>query len=136
MKKLLITLTAAGALALPVGVAMAQDDVVETDDAVSTVEPERERTQLRLHEEDGAECDGTRTQERSRVHVEDGSGVGTQAENGWGQDGAGGGTQAENGRGQGGAGGGDQVRTRSADASGDAAQGAALRTMHGHGRDE
>lgn len=65
MKRILWTITAVGALAVPVGIATAQadDDVTETDPP-TTVECDRE--QLRLHDGTG---DQARTQER--LHAED-----------------------------------------------------------------
>jgi hypothetical protein len=79
MKKMLMTLTMAGALAFPVGVALAQDDSAEPADAPTVVEPIHERARLRQHQEDEyRQCDGTaemeREQERTRAHVADGSG--------------------------------------------------------------
>ena len=79
MKKLLITLTAAGVLAMPVGAALAQDVDVPPDDSVTTVQPDRDRDRTRLHQEDGyAQCDGTGAQDRSRMHVEDQTGIGAE----------------------------------------------------------
>ncbi len=79
MKKMLMTLTMAGALAVPVGVALAQDDSAEPADVPTVVEPIHERARLRQHQEDEyRQCDGTaemeREQERTRAHVADGSG--------------------------------------------------------------
>ncbi len=83
MKKMLMTLTMAGALAVPVGVALAQADTTGPVDEPTVVEPVRDQTRLRLHQEDGYEqCDGTaemeREQERTRAHVADGTGQAVQ----------------------------------------------------------
>ncbi len=82
-KKMLTTLTLVGALALPVGVALARDDTTTPVDEPTVVEPIREQTRLRQHQEDGCQqCDGTvemeREQERTRAHVADGTGRAVQ----------------------------------------------------------
>jgi len=72
MKKLLMTLTIAGTLAVPAGVALAQDGTPEPVDTTTVVEPMRE--QARLHGQDrDQQCDGVadmmREQVRTRAHV-------------------------------------------------------------------
>ncbi len=88
MKKMLITLTATGVLAIPVGVAVAGNDTVETPEPVpTTVEPRRDRDRIHIddhaavgvqnhrqagQEDGGDDCDGDGAQvrERNQVRVE------------------------------------------------------------------
>lgn len=141
MKKLLITLAAAGALALPVGAVLAQADDGTTDDTVTTVEPDRDQVRLRIHQEDGyAQCDGTQTQERNRIHVDDATGVGPQAQVGQGSQ-FGQGNELGQGNRLGQATSecsadctGDQVRGQAGDAVGPTRDGAGIRMMYGNGR--
>ena len=68
MKRILWTITAVGALAVPVGIAAAQidDDVTETETPTTVVcDQEQVREQLRLHDGTG---DQERTQERTQAH--------------------------------------------------------------------
>lgn len=96
MKKLLLTLTAAGVLAVPVGMVAADDTDTESDEPVPTCEEhEREMTRERAHQEeqvgtqgqeraqrqlrthDGTDDDDAamvRVRERVQAQVEDGSG--------------------------------------------------------------
>ena len=99
MKKMLFTLAAVGTLAVPGGMAIAQDDTPTPTDPVTTCEPERdrdrdrdrihvedeatvhERAQLRLRLQDGTcdgECTGDQIQARDQVRLEDGTGQGGQ----------------------------------------------------------
>ena len=96
MKKMLLTLTAAGMLAVPAGVALAQDDGAEPNEPVATCEEQvrrqdrnrvnegdsmadhgqdRARNQVRIQDGDG-DCDGTGSQgpANSQNRVADGSG--------------------------------------------------------------
>lgn len=69
MKRILWTITAVGALAVPVGLATAQsdEDVTDTESPTTTVECDQEqlREQLRLQDGSG---DQTRTQQRLQAH--------------------------------------------------------------------
>jgi hypothetical protein len=100
MKKVLVAVATAGALAVPGGMALAQDETPEPAPATTCV-PDRDRgrdsvdeldqmvaqaqdrVQLRLH--DGT-CDGTCTgdqvRDRDQVHLEDGTGLGAQSRQG------------------------------------------------------
>lgn len=96
MKKMLLTLTAAGMLAVPAGVALAQDDGAEPTAPVATCEDQvrrqdrdrvneqdpvaeqgqdRAQHQFRIRDGEG-DCDATGGQdhERTRTRVEDGTG--------------------------------------------------------------
>jgi hypothetical protein len=96
MKKMLLTLTAAGMLAVPAGVALAQDDGAEPTAPVATCEDQvRRQDRDRVNEQDPVaeqsqdraqhqfrirdgdrDCDATGGQdhERTRTRVEDGTG--------------------------------------------------------------
>ena len=98
MKKMLLTLTTAGALAIPVGVLVAESDPAEpADPAPTTTEAEPVQDRARRNVEDPAagerpgneagdcdgecDCDGTQAQERQQNRLEEGTGEGTQAHN-------------------------------------------------------
>mgnify|MGYP003574553651 CR=1 FL=1 len=94
MKKTLMTVITVGALAIPVGVLVAEADPIEpADDSVpTTVQPERERDRERRHVEDPAvlgerrpewagDCpvDATPARQREQIRVAEGTGEGHQA---------------------------------------------------------
>jgi Ni/Co efflux regulator RcnB len=89
MKRILWTITAVGALAVPVGIAAAQtdDDVTETDPPTTVVcDHDQSRDQLRLHDGTGDQertqqrahecddCEQAHVRVREQVRVEDGRG--------------------------------------------------------------
>jgi Ni/Co efflux regulator RcnB len=91
MKKILLTITAVGALAVPAGIAAAQtdDDVTETETPTTVVcDQDQSRDQLRLHDGTGDqertqqrlqtyecdECEQAQVRVREQVRVEDGQG--------------------------------------------------------------
>jgi len=96
MKKILLTLTAAGVLAVPMGVVLAQEDIDEPVEPVPTCEEhERNQDRDRLNEKganagngrvraehqfrhgdgtDDGDCTGDQAQNRERVHTADGTG--------------------------------------------------------------
>ena len=80
MKKMLLTLTAAGMLAVPAGVALAQDDDAEPTEPVATCEdPVRRQDRDRVNEQDPiAEHGQDRAQHQFRLHDGDGDGTGSQ----------------------------------------------------------
>jgi hypothetical protein len=75
MKKMLLTLTAAGLLAVPTGVAIARDNGTTTPDVPATTcqdqDQDRIQDQLRLHQDDPV---ATQDQERARhqYRIDDG----------------------------------------------------------------
>lgn len=94
MKKTLMTVITVGALAIPVGVLVAEADPIEpADDSVpTTVQPERERDRERRHVENPAaldeqrpepagDCpvDATPARQREQIRVAEGTGEGHQA---------------------------------------------------------
>lgn len=94
MKKTLMTVITVGALAVPVGVLVAESDPIEpTDEPVpTTVEPDRTRDRERRHVEDPAvrnerhqdragDCPvvSTPLREREQIRVAEGTGNGRQA---------------------------------------------------------
>lgn len=101
MKKVLVAVAAVGALAVPGGMALAQDDTPAPAEPATTCEPERDRdrdrvndrdqlvvqaqdrVQLRLHDGtcDG-DCTGDQVRDRDQVHLEDGTGPATQGRRG------------------------------------------------------
>jgi hypothetical protein len=75
MKKMLLTLTTVGVLAVPAGMALAQSDTTEPATPVPTcVDPVQERDRDRSADQDslGAQ-DQVRTQLRTQLHLEDGT---------------------------------------------------------------
>jgi len=75
MRKMLLTLTTVGVLAVPAGMALAQSDTTEPAEPVPTcVDPVRDRD--RDHSEDhgllGAQ-DQVRTQQQTQAHLDDGT---------------------------------------------------------------
>ena len=96
MRKMLLTLTAAGVLALPVGATVAGNDTSETPEpAPTTVEPERDRDRDRIHfddqivvgnqnqrqagqqnGQDGCYCDSAQVRERNQASAENETGDG------------------------------------------------------------
>jgi parvulin-like peptidyl-prolyl isomerase len=98
MKKMLFTLTAAGALAVPAGMALAQSDSARpaapavacvdqvrdrdrdrTADQTQETDQVRQQLELRLH--DGTcdeDCTGDQVREREQAHVRDGAATATQ----------------------------------------------------------
>jgi parvulin-like peptidyl-prolyl isomerase len=109
MKKMLFTLTAVGALAVPAGVALAQSDAAQpaapvvtcadqvrdrdrdrTADQTQAADQVRQQLQLRLH--DGtcdADCTGDQARQREQAQVQDGVATTTQQRNTAGQTGRG-----------------------------------------------
>ena len=96
MKRMLITFIAAGTLAVPAGIALAQDDTPEPTEPVPTCE-QHERARARVNQQMPAadhgqhraenqrqlgdapcagDCDGTEAQNRNQIRVEDGAGDG------------------------------------------------------------
>lgn len=69
VKKMLLTLTAAGMLAVPAGMALAQDDgAVPTAPVTTCQDQDRSRDQLRLHQSDPVTTqDQVRTQDQERA---------------------------------------------------------------------
>ena len=91
MKKILMTLAAAGVLAVPVGVIAAETDPTEpTEPTPTTVEPDRVQDQQRLAEDPGpagddttepvgnpeCDCDGAQVRQRGQYRSEEGTGEG------------------------------------------------------------
>ncbi|MGD9704999.1 MAG: hypothetical protein AB7Q42_17465 [Acidimicrobiia bacterium] len=94
---MLVTLTAAGVLAVPAGTALAQDETPEPAVPVTTCQPERDRDRDRVNDQDqvvvqtqeraqirlrdgtcDGDCTGDEVRDRDRVHLEDGTGLGAQ----------------------------------------------------------
>ena len=103
MKKMLLTLTAAGMLAVPAGVALAQDDTSEPTAPVATCQDhersqehnrlnerdpmavqgqERAQHQFRTNDGDCGECTGPEAREANQARVEDGTGSQVQYRSG------------------------------------------------------
>jgi hypothetical protein len=75
MRKMLLTLTTVGVLAVPAGMALAQSDSTEPAEPVPTcVDPVRDRDRDRIADQDqlGTQ-DQLRTQLRTQLHLEDGT---------------------------------------------------------------
>lgn len=89
MKRALITLIAAGGLAIPTGLAMAQDDTVEPAEPTPTCqEHQRAGEQFQDHGRarfgDGTcdgECDGDHAHHREQARLADDTGAGDQLRN-------------------------------------------------------
>jgi hypothetical protein len=75
MKKMLLTLTTVGMLAVPAGMALAQSDTPEPAEPVPTcVDPVRDHDRDRIADQDQAGSqDQLRTQLRTQLHLEDGT---------------------------------------------------------------
>jgi len=99
MKKILLTLTAAGVLAVPAGAAFAEDDTTVPSTTVPTCVPQRDRDRDRVYDQDGSmlqerarqqlrlhdgtcdsDCTGDQVRQQLRLH--DGSGSGGQYRSG------------------------------------------------------
>jgi hypothetical protein len=74
MRKILLTATALGSLAIPVGLASAQtSDTTDPDTTVTTVVCDQDQSRLRLHSEDCEGCGGGE-QYRAGTSANDGRG--------------------------------------------------------------